>query len=733
MKKQLQHRRCIKLVSGALIAIGLAAHTGAKAQVINTIAGNVQGGFAGDGGPAGGSQLNSPYGVAVDTAGNVYIADQQNHRIRKITKSTGNTSTIAGNGTGGFGGDGGPATSAKLNLPTGVAVDKAGNVYIADQGNNRIRKVSVSTGNISTLAGATASGYTGDGGPATAATLNTPYAICLDTAGNIYIGDVGNSAIRRITKSTGNISTVAGNGTYGYSGDGGAATFAKLGSPRSVFVDAPGNIFISDANNDVIRKVTASSGIISTIAGTGATGYTGDGGPATAAKLCSPVGISADASGNVFFTENCSNAIRKITASTGKISTICGNGTLGFAGDFGQATAALLNVPAGICTDAAGNIFIGDNGNNRVRMITASSGVITTFAGATQGGYSGDGTSASLSELNDPQAVAIDTAGNIYIAEWKNNCIRKITKSTGFISTVAGNGTGGFSGDGGPATLAQLYSPTGVAVDKAGNIYISDDNNYRIRKVTKATGIISTIAGTGSGGMGGDGGPAVSAQVKDPYGMCLDTAGNLYFADNGNHAVRKISKATGNITTVAGNGTSGYSGNGGAATLATLNQPTSVFVDGSNNVFIADAGNHVIRKINGSTGLISTFAGTGLSGISGDSLPATSAKMNRPTGVCADAAGNVYISDANASVIRIVRATDGTIYTLSGKRNISGYAGDGGIPANALFNNPYMICLDKPGQLYIVDELNNRLRRMDVLVPTVGIHEIHAQHLLLNV
>lgn len=732
MKQHLQKNWRTGL-TGSFLTVCLLGLSPARAQVINTIAGNVQGGYAGDNNIVGLSQLNSPYAVCMDTAGNLYIADQQNYRIRKVSKATGNITTVAGNGTNGSAGDGGPATSAQLTLPTGVAVDKAGNIFIADQGNNRIRKVSIATGNISTFAGTGTSGYTGDGGAATLATLNTPYAVCLDTAGNVYVGDVGNSVVRKISKATGNISTVVGNGTYGNSGDGGAATFAKIGSPRAVFVDAAGNIYVPDANNDVIRKVTASTGIISTIAGTGVTGYSGDGGPATAAKICAPIGISVDGSGNIFFADNCNGTIRKITASTGKISTVCGNGQPGYAGDYGPATAGMLYYPDGICMDATGNIYIADNGNERVRMISASSGIITTVAGFAQGGYGGDGTSASLSMLNDPQAVAVDTAGNIYIAEWQNNRIRKITKSTGNINTVAGIGTGGFSGDGGPALTAQLFNPTGVAVDKAGNIYISDLNNYRIRKVAKSTGIITTIAGTGVGGYSGDGGAASSAKINDPYGMCLDTAGNLYFADNGNNVVRKISKATGNISTVAGSGLSGYSGNGGAATLATLNYPVGVYVDAGGNVFIAEASNHVIRKVSGATGLISTLAGTGVSGFSGDSAQASNAKLSRPVGVCGDAAGNIYIADQNTSVIRIVRATDNTIYTICGTHDRPGFAGDGNAPLTALVNGPNAICMDNANQLYISDELNNRVRKMNAMVPTAGILELSAPRRQLNV
>ncbi len=339
-------------------------------------------------------------------------------------------------------------------------------------------------------------------------------------------------------------------------------------------------------------------------------------------------------------------------AQTGIISTIAGNGTLGFSGDGGPATAAQLTNPTGVAVDSAGTAYIADTGTHRIRKVSAA-GVISTVAGNGDSGYSGDGGPAITARLSFPTAVAVDSVGNLYVADTGNARIRKVTPE-GVISTVAGNGTAGFSGDGGPATSAQLDALDGVTIDSGGNLYIADSFNFRIRKVTVA-GVINTVAGNGNPGFSGDGGPATSAQLGNPTGVAVDSAGNLYFSDVHFNRVRKVTQ-DGIISTVAGNGIPGFSGDGGPAISAELNGPIGLVVDSAGNLYISDQGNFRIRKVT-ADGVISTVAGNGTSALSNDTGPATSLPLVHPTGVAVDPAGDLYIADPDNFTVRKVGFT----------------------------------------------------------------------------
>jgi hypothetical protein len=342
------------------------------------------------------------------------------------------------------------------------------------------------------------------------------------------------SFITKVKSPTGIISTVAGNEFSGYSGDGGQATAANLRNPYRVAVDSAGNVYIADMDNHRIRKV-APTGIISSVAGNGIFGYSGDGGLATEAQIFRPEGVAVDSGGNLYISDNGNNRIRKITAA-GIISTVAGNGTSGYSGDEGLATEAQLDSPGSVEVDSAGNLYVADTQNHRIRKVTPA-GIISTVAGNGSALYNGDGMLATTAALFASD-VAVDSAGNLYIADDGNHRIRKVTPA-GIISTAAGNGTSGYSGDGGLATAAQLYNPSGVAADSAGNLFIAEYLNHRVRKVTP-TGIISTKAGNGSGGYGGDGGMAIAAQLQNPMDVAVDGAGNLYIADFQNHRIRKV-------------------------------------------------------------------------------------------------------------------------------------------------------------------------------------------------
>jgi sugar lactone lactonase YvrE len=641
--------------------------------------------------------IDSPCAMVTDDAGGFYISSWGHHRIYYVA-ADGKLRLVAGSGEAGFSGDGGPAISAQLKGPVGIALDVTGNLFIVDQENNRIRKVSAS-GIITTVAGNGSRGYSGDGGPATSAQLSYPNGIAVDSAGNLYISDVSSNRIRKVSDS-GIITTVAGNGSAGYSGDGGPATSAPLYNPVGVAVDSTGNLYIADTYNKCIRKVSL-SGIITTVAGNGTLGYSGDGGPATSARLSYPTGVAIDSLGTLFIADTSNSIIRKVSSS-GIITTVAGNRSAGYSGDDGPATSAQLDHPYEVAVDSTGNLFIADYLNNRIRKVSAS-GIIATVAGNGTWGYSGDGGPAASAKINHPNGIAVDSEGNLFIADSNNQCIRKVD-SSGIVTTVAGNGSSGYSGDGGLATSAQLNNPNGVAVDSAGNLFIADSNNRRIRKVF-ASGIITTVAGNGSNGYGGDDGPATSAQFYNPIGVAVDSEGNLFIADN-NSRIRKVS--SGIITTVAGNGSSGYSGDGGLATSAQLNNPTGIAVDSSGNLFIADKSNNRVRKV--SSGIITTVVGDGSWGSYGDGGSAASASLNYPIGIAVDSAGSLYIADEYNYRIRKVSAS-GIINTVAGN-GIHGYGGDGGPATSAQLNDPHGIAVDSSGGLFIADYGNNRIRKV---------------------
>ena len=517
-------------------------------------------------------------GITPDGAGGFYFSSSPENRVYRVA-ADGVLSLIAGTGTSGFSGDGGPAVSARLSYPGNLVVDGGGNLYIADWGNDRIRKVNTE-GIISTIAGNGKERFEGDGGPATSASLNGPRGVAVDPAGNVYIADRGNSRIRKVD-TVGLISTIAGNGTSGFSGDGGLATAASFDA-WSLAVDVSGNLYITDPRNHRVRKVNA-AGIISTVAGDGGDTFGGDGGPATATSVV-PVDIFVDPGGNLYLAD-ASYRVRKVNGD-GIITTIACNGTSGFTGDGGPATAASC-VPYRVARDSAGNLYVADGSSKRIRKVSAA-GIITTVAGRGTGQSSGDGGPATLAELIQPLGVAVDPAGNVYIADEGSNRIRKVN-TAGIISTIAGNDTQGFSGDGGPATSASLNKPREVAVDAAGNVYISDAGNFRIRKVNPA-GVISTVAGRGTSGFTGDGGPASSAQLV-PRGVAVGVQADLYIAD-GSLRIRRVDNLglprVGSFAQIA-------SGAGWKTTIVLVNL-SSIAVSARVN-FYGDSGNPLILPL----------------------------------------------------------------------------------------------------------------------------------------
>ena len=617
---------------------------------VTTVAGNGTAGNTGDGGPAVQASLFLPQGVAADAAGNIYFADNATY-VRKVD-TNGIITRVAGSGSGLSLGDGGPALSAGMT-PTFVAVDHDGNLYIADTGGNRIRKVNTA-GIISTVAGGGSPAVLnlGDGGPATSAFLFGPRSVAVDSLGNLYIGDDNNRRIRKVSSGAAGSPVQVTPATLSFSW--------TIGNPappvQTVVIISPGATLTFTAEASTTSGSSWLS--VSPTGGTVNTTLTISVNPAglAAGSYNGTVTIAPSGAGNAPQTVPVKLSVSAPT-SQGVITTAAGNGFVPFSGEGGAATKAALGANA-VAVDGAGNLYIADIVSSRVLKVTAG-GVISTLAGTGAFSYGGDGGPATRASFFNPSGVAVDGAGNVYIADSMNNRVRKVDAS-GTIATVAGNGTVGFSGDGGPAASAALWAPMAVAVDGAGNLYIADSSNGRIRKVTTA-GIISTVAGGAALPIySGDGGPAVGAGIFLPGGVAVDTAGNLYIADIGNNRIRKVNSG-GIISTVAGNGTKGFSGDGGAATGAQLNlfgSHAGLAADSAGNLYIADIANHRVRKVDPS-GVITTVAGNGIAGFSGDGGPATNGGLNNPNDVAVDSAGNFYIADTTNNRVRKVTVSSG--------------------------------------------------------------------------
>ncbi|PZF71894.1 T9SS type A sorting domain-containing protein [Taibaiella soli] len=554
--------------------------------------GNSQGG-----GTATNVDLTSPRGVAVDALGNLYISEYGGNRICKVTASNHILTVMVGNeyGTGGFSGDGGQADTAMIKNPEMLLLDTAGNLYFGEWNNHRIRVINLASGIINTFAGNGTSGSAGDSGLATAAQLTSPSGLARDANNNIYVCDYATRKIRKIDAGTGIITTVAGNGlmTAPGSGDGGPALSAQLNDPRGITADAAGNLYISDNGSNRVRMVNATTGIITNVMGNGSTTYGGDGDPANNSVLntYSPSAVNVDAAGNVYISD--AYRLRKVDAATNIISTIAGNGIQGSSGDGGPATAAQFSNIVGTATDTYGNVYIADASDYKIRKIDTA-GTVTTFAGTGVSGYSGDGGPAVNAKLSGLSGLAMSPDKSIlYLTD--GSTIRQIMLNTGIINTIAGiSGSSGTTGDGGLATAATLYTPKNLATDTAGNIYIVDMYDNRIRKITITTGIITTFAG-GSQGFQGDGGPSTAAKFHYPTDIAFDINGNMYIVDEDNYRIRRIDAVTGNISTISGTGNNAYPVDGGPAISASYWSPNCIAVDAAGHLYVGDFGVRRVR------------------------------------------------------------------------------------------------------------------------------------------
>jgi len=711
-----------KLAGVFVFIVGLCSYMlPAEAQTagdISTIAGGNR-----DGGLAIQATLSFPRRVIVDTSGHVYIADTSRNRILKMAPD-GTIATIAGTGVGRFSGDDTTATETDLNLPAGLTLDASGNLYIADTANQRIRKVDIN-GRITTVAGDGLVGFFGDGGLATTGSLNFPQDVTVDASGNLYIADTSNHRIRKVDTS-GVITTIAGTGNAEFSGDGGPAVNAGLNAPRTVAIDVSGNLYIADTSNHRIRKVDT-SGVITTIAGDGGAGFSGDGGSAVNAGLNAPRSIAIGSAGALYIADTFNHRIRKIDTG-GTITTVAGDGDADFSGDGAQAVNAGVNLPRGFAVSQTGVLYIADSENNRIRKVEIN-GIISTVAGNGNLTFAGDGGPATAARFAFPSGIAVDATGQYFIADTENNRIRKVD-SNGNIFTVAGNGLIGFVGDGGAAADARLTTPFDVIVDAAGVMYIVDTGSHRIRRVD-TNGNISTVAGSDIfPGFSGDGGLATAARLASPRGVYLGQDGLIYISDSRNHRIRRVDTA-GIITTIAGSGSPGFSGDGNQAVEARFNLPSGIHVDGIGNLYIADSFNHRIRKV-APDGTITTIAGDGFSNsfgegrFNGDNVPALEASLNIPIDVAVDAAGQIYIADTANHRIRKID-TQGMITTVAGDgaRNSLGDGRFNGDDETALLTSlffPNGLTIDVNRNIYIADSFNHRIRQLigeGPVIPTV--------------
>ncbi len=682
---QLIRRGCL-----AAIAAGLAAI--APAQVITTFAG-AEWLFPGDGRPA----LQAPIGglfsldVATDRNGNYYICDADNGMVMRVG-ADGIINVVAGNGLLTRSGDGGLAVNAALDTPLGIAVDALGNLYIAEFGSH-VRKVTPD-GIIQTIAGTGEDGYSGDGGPAIAARINQPRGLAVDSAGNLYIADTGNNVIRRVSPG-GIITTFAGTGQAGYSGDRGPATSAQLNFPVHVALDAAGNVYIADSFNAVVRKV--SGGIIDTVAGGGFN--TADGIPARQAGMI-PLALALDALNNLYIADVIVAGIRKVD-NNGNITTVAGSGVAGFGGDGGPALKARFNlVSPGIAIDSRGSILVGDQ-NRRVRLITPD-GNVQTIAGNGLYRFSGDGGPATSATLYLPTGVVTDASGNAFFSETGQNRIRRVAPD-GTISVYAGTGFQGYSGDGGPAAKAALALPTYLRVGPDNRLYFSDSINQAIRRID-SSGNIVTYVDTGNSVFGPD-----ARGHSEPNGIDFDGVGNLLIADAGTNTILGVDPTVTHGLVLAGTGEAGFAGDGGVSTKAKLNKPVGL-VFFNNAVYFCDSLNHRVRRIAASDLTITTVAGNGQAGYSGDGGAAVKASLNKPQGLAFDPAGNLYIADQGNRVIRRV-AVDGTITTFAGSVT-AGSFGDGGTATQAFIGAPTDVAVDRSGNVLIADLGLNRIREV---------------------
>ncbi len=663
-------RRLAWLTTGALCLSLAACFSPIEEEVVDTavpaptalslIAGNIGGIGSVNAAIAVNARFYSPAAIAADGLGNLYVAERDNHTIRKIVIATGVVTTLAG--TAGFSGSAdGTGAAARFDQIYGITADVSGNVYVADTDNHTIRKITPA-GVVTTLAGTVGSPGSTDGTGA-AAQFFHPFGITIDASGNLFVVDSTNHTIRQIVIATGAVTTLAGTAGSGGSTNGTGAA-ARFQWPRGIVSDGAGTLYVADTANYTIRQIVIATGVVTTPLGTAGSLGTADG-IGAAAQFEYPAGIALDGLGNLYVADTDNHTIRRIVIATGVVTSLAGAAGSSGSAD-GTGAAARFSFPYGVATDASGNVYVADTDNHTIRQIVPATAVVTTFAGAVESSGSADGIGAAA-RFEEPAGVVADASGNLYVADRRNHTIRKIAPD-GVVTTLAGT-AGSFGNTDGTGAAAQFNNPFGITIDVSGNLYVADSHNNMIRQVTPA-GVVTLVA----------------SGLNFPSGVAADGAGNLYVVDSGNNVIRKVVIATGVVTTLAG--TMGVNGStDGIGAAGRFDSPVAITADGLGNLYVGDAGNRTIRKIVIATGEVTTPAGTPGNAGAADGTGAA-AQFGYSIGITADASGNVYVADWGNNTIRKIVAATGVVTTVAGVAGQQG-VGLGDLPGG--LTEPYGI------------------------------------------
>lgn len=734
--------------------------------LITTVMGT---GFAGNNGENLGpldTQLYLPQDIAIGPDGTLYVVDWNNHRIRNL-KSDGTVHTVAGTGelTGEDQESGTPGTSVKLNHPTNICFDRQGRMVIAAWHNSTLKRLDLATDYIDNFAGVGGRTFGGDGGPASAANLNLPSSVVINSIDEIIFSDQANQRIR-VIHTNGMIDTLCGNGEGGFTGDGGPAIDAQINSPVGQAAQPGGRlaidhrtdeIYIADTFNHRIRMID-SAGFIRTVVGNGDAAYAGDGGDPLSASLNAPSDIDIAPDGTLYIADTMNHVIRKVNPERTQITTLVGTGERGFSGDGGPADAAQLDRPYGLCLSPTGELYIADTYNNRIRKVsqdisdadltdhgsgfaevevipcTDEVGSICTYAGTGEKGFNGDGLDRRQTALYWPFDIEFTPTGRIYVIDWNNHKIRKINDDQTFevvLGADIGDGPPDFSdlvAPGAPAIETNLNHATDMLEMPNGDLFVTVWHNHKYRMVDPVTGLVTVVSGR-EPGHSGDGEPFKDARIDLPMHSILDSKGNLLTLVQKNWSIRIVrdfvnKRGDGIIDTIVGTGEYGFNGDGLAPRETQVAFPKGpnpepnggLVLDAQGFLYFADSDNHRIRRVeffddDYQTGVVTTICGTGEQGYGGDGGLAVDAKIDFPQDMELGPDGRLYFADTNNHRVRVIDLQTRIIETIAGTGNL-GYSGDGGKAIEAELNRPFGIAFDQNGDLYVSDTFNGRIRKV---------------------